>query len=75
MLRISADSIKEFYMTFYKTVNETVPLPLFINDVLDNMDKKGIDYFRVAARRTNRNRDLIFHFERSGEEFIFKSVR
>lgn len=75
MLSINADSFDRFYVTYYKIVNEDVPLVLFLNQLLENMDKKGVDYFRVAARRTNRNRDVIFQFERSGNEFIFKSIR
>ena len=75
MLSISADSFDRFYITYYKVVNEPVPLSLFINQILQSMDKKGVDYFRVAARRTNRNRDIFFQFERSGNEFIFKSIR
>lgn len=75
MLRISANSIKQFYVTFYKIVIETVPLPLFINQLLEKMDKGNVNYFRVAARRTNRSRDAIFVFERQCEEFIFKSVK
>lgn len=75
MLSISADSFDRFYVIYYKIVNEDVPLVLFLNHILENMDKKSVDYFRVAARRTNRNRDVVFQFERSGNEFIFKSIR
>lgn len=75
MIFLNSSCYEEFARAYYANVNTDVPVFCVLDHLLYKMDKNNVDYFRVAARRTDRNRDVYFQFERHDEEFIFKSVR
>lgn len=75
MSMISANSVSTFYQAYYSVVQESVPLALFLNTIVEKMDAEQRDYFKVAAKRTKKNQDSYFMFERSNDELVFKGVR
>lgn len=75
MSMISANSVSTFYQAYYSVVQESVPLALFLNTIVEKMDEEQRDYFKVAAKRTKKNQDSYFMFERSNDELVFKGVR
>ncbi|WP_438717715.1 DUF5960 family protein [Enterococcus sp. AZ109] len=72
---ISANSVSTFYQTYYSIVQDTVPLALFLSNIIEEMDEAQRDYFKVAAPRTKEKKDSYFLFERSNGELVFKGVR
>ncbi|MGG5318681.1 DUF5960 family protein [Enterococcus sp. AZ072] len=75
MSMISANSVSTFYQAYYSIVQESVPLALFLSNIVEKMDEEQRDYFKVAAKRTKQNQDSYFLFERSNDELVFKGVR
>lgn len=75
MSMISANSVSDFYQTYYSIVQDTVPLALFLSDIVEKMDDEQRDYFKVAAKRTKDKKDSYFLFERSNDELVFRGVR
>ena len=72
---ISANSVSTFYQAYYSVVQDSVPLALFLSTIVEKMDQEQRDYFKVAAKRTKKNQDSYFIFERSNDELVFKGVR
>ncbi|GAA2916558.1 DUF5960 family protein [Enterococcus pseudoavium] len=74
MSMISPDSVELFYRTYDSLVKDPLPLALYLNQITTKMDAEKRDYFIIPAKKTGRQKDICFQFERKNNELVFKGI-